>query len=60
MNSLGRSYGQSFYVWGEGECIVSVAKKFFGECKYYEYLMDVNNLKNPELYAGQVLKFRKE
>lgn len=60
INRLCNSYGQSFYVCEAGDNIVSVAKKFFGECKYYEYLMDVNNLKNPELNAGQILKFRKE
>ena len=51
--------GQSYYVVQEGDTIVSVAIKFFGECKYYEHLMEVNGLKNPTIQAGQILKFKK-
>ena len=59
INNLINQYGQSYYICDEGDNIVSIAKKFFGECKYYEYLMKVNDLKNPEIYKGQVLNFKK-
>ena len=51
------SYGSSYYFVGEGDTLITIAAKIYGDSTKWSYLMDNNNLKNPlDIFVGQGLK----
>ena len=59
VNSTGiaKSYGNSTYYVGEGDTLVTIAAKIYGDSSKWSYLMTKNNLKNPiDIKLGQGLK----
>ena len=51
-----RQYGTDAYYVGEGDTLMSIAAKLFGDSSKWDYLMNNNNLKNPlDLKVGQKL-----
>lgn len=52
-----KSYGADTYYVGEGDTLISIAAKLYGDSSKWDYLMNKNNLKNPlDLTIGQGLK----
>ncbi|WP_238948861.1 LysM domain-containing protein [Clostridium sp. YIM B02569] len=51
------SYGSDTYYVGEGDTLITIAAKLYGDSSKWNYLMNKNNLKNPLiLEVGQGLK----
>lgn len=51
------SYGADTYYVGEGDTLISIAAKLYGDSSKWDYLMNKNDLKNPlDLTIGQGLK----
>lgn len=54
---IAKEYGSDTYYVGEGDTIINIAAKLYGDSSKWEYLMNKNNLKNPlDLKIGQGLK----
>ena len=52
-----KEYGSPYYYVGEGDTLITIAKKIYGDSAKWDYLMNNNNLKNPlDLHVGQKLK----
>lgn len=51
-------YSSDVYYPGEGENILQIAKKIYGDSGYYIKIMQLNNMNNPEIVAGQAYKIR--
>jgi len=50
------SYGSDTYYVGEGDTLVTIAAKLYGDSSKWTYLMNRNSLKNPlDLTVGQAL-----
>lgn len=50
-------YGSDTYYVGEGDTLVTIAAKIYGDSTKWSYLMSKNNLKNPmDITLGQGLK----
>ena len=55
--SVAESYGSSVYYVGEGDTLISIATKLFGDSSKWSYLQKVNGLTNPlYLNVGQEIK----
>lgn len=53
---VAESYGASVYYVAEGDTLISIAAKLFGDSSKWSYLMNVNNLQNPlNLTPGQAI-----
>lgn len=58
--SVAKSYGSSSYFVGEGDTLISIATKLFGDSSKWSYLQNINNLSNPlSLELGQEIKLYK-
>ncbi len=56
-DSIISSYGSDTYYVGEGDTLVTIAAKIFGDSSKWAYLMSLNSLKNPlDITVGQALK----
>lgn len=52
-----QGYGSDTYYVGEGDTLISIAAKIFGDSTKWAYLMNQNNLTNPlDITVGQALK----
>ncbi|AQR93395.1 phage baseplate protein [Clostridium saccharoperbutylacetonicum] len=52
-------YSSDTYYPAEGENILQVCRKLYGDTDKYKYFMDLNNMKNPlDIVAGQAYKVR--
>lgn len=52
-----KEYGSPYYYVGDGDTLISIAQKLYGDSSKWDYLMNNNNLKNPlDLTIGQKLK----
>ena len=55
--SIAQSYGSDTYYVGEGDTLVTIAAKIYGDSTKWSYLMSKNSLKNPlDITLGQGLK----
>ena len=55
--NIAQSYGSDTYYVGEGDTLVTIASKIYGDSTKWSYLMNNNGLKNPlDLVVGQALK----
>lgn len=52
------NYSADIYYPAEGENILQIAKKLYGSSDYYQYFMNLNNMKTTEIKAGQAYKVR--
>lgn len=51
------SYGSDTYYVAEGDTLITIAEKIFGDSTKWAYLMNLNNLNNPlNITVGQALK----
>jgi hypothetical protein len=51
------SYGSDTYYVGEGDNLITIAQKIFGDSTKWAYLMTLNSLNNPlDIKVGQALK----
>ena len=51
------TYGQEFYYVGEGDTLINIAAKLYGDSSMWKYLQNKNDLKNPlVLDIGQQLR----
>jgi len=51
------SYGSDTYFVAEGDTLITIAAKIFGDSTKWAYLMNLNQLQNPiDLTVGQALK----
>lgn len=58
--SVAESYGSSSYFVAEGDTLISIATKLFGDSSKWSYLQNVNNLANPlNIEVGQEIKLYK-
>lgn len=58
--SVAEAYGSSSYYVGEGDTLISIATKLFGDSSKWSYLQNINNLANPlNLTVGQEIKLYK-
>lgn len=56
-NAIAESYGSDTYFVGEGETLITIAAKIYGDSSKWSYLMNNNNLNNPlDIKVGQALK----
>ncbi|WP_455796504.1 hypothetical protein [Clostridium butyricum] len=51
-------YSSDVYYPGEGENILQIAKKLYGDSSYYIKIMQLNSMDNPEIIPGQAYKIR--
>lgn len=51
-------YSSDTYYPGEGENILQIAKKLYGDSSYYTKIMQLNNMNNPEIIPGQAYKIK--
>lgn len=57
--AYGVDYTSDTYIPSEGENILQICKKIYGDSDKFPYFMDLNGLKNPEaIVAGQAYKVR--
>ncbi|WP_271814174.1 LysM peptidoglycan-binding domain-containing protein [Clostridium beijerinckii] len=55
--AISASYGSDTYYVAEGDTLITIAAKIYGDSTKWSYLMNNNNLKNPlDITAGQSLK----
>lgn len=53
---VAESYGSRTYYVGEGDTLISIAAKLFGDSSKWVYLQNVNNLSNPlNIEVGQAI-----
>lgn len=57
-SSATTDYSSDTYYPAEGENILQICKKLYGSSDKYQYFMDLNNMKNTEIVAGQAYKVR--
>ncbi|UYZ34168.1 LysM peptidoglycan-binding domain-containing protein [Clostridium beijerinckii] len=58
-SSATTDYSEDYYYPQEGENILQIAKKIYGDSNKYTQFMDLNNMKNPtDIKAGQAYKVR--
>jgi hypothetical protein len=59
-NGVGNTdYNSDYYYPEQGETILQICKKLYGDSNKYIYFMNLNNMKNPtEIVAGQAYKVR--
>lgn len=56
-DEIASSYGSDTYYVGEGDTLITIAAKIYGDSTKWYYLMDLNNLQNPlDIKEGQALK----
>ena len=48
--------GMKFYTVENGDTLRSIAQKVFGDPEKYRGIMELNNLTNPRVYAGQTIR----
>lgn len=48
--------GMKFYTVENGDTLRSIAQKIFGDPEKYRGIMELNNLTNPRVYAGQTIR----
>lgn len=54
---ISKSYGSNIYYAEEGDTLITIATKLFGDSSKWSYLMNFNDLKNPlDISAGQAIK----
>lgn len=51
-------YSSDVYYPAEGENILQIAKKIYGDSSYYTQIMQLNNMQNPDIIPGQAYKIR--
>jgi hypothetical protein len=57
--SASTDYSSDTYYPAEGENILQIAKKLYGDSDYYTYFMNLNSITNPlDIKAGQAYKVR--
>lgn len=58
-SSASTDYSSDTYYPAEGENILQIAKKLYGDSNKYQYFMNLNNMKNPlDIVVGQAYKVR--
>jgi hypothetical protein len=58
-SSASTDYSSDYYYPTEGENILQIAKKLYGDSEKYKYFMDLNGMKNPtDINYGQAYKVR--
>lgn len=56
-DSVSKSYGSNVYYVEEGDTLITIASKLFGDSSKWSYLMNYNKLNNPlDLVVGQAIK----
>ncbi|NFN14595.1 LysM peptidoglycan-binding domain-containing protein [Clostridium botulinum] len=54
---IANSYGSPYYYVGEGDTLINIAAKLYGDSSKWDYLLRINGLKNPlDITLGQQLK----